>query len=114
MNLMEIYAHIQEAQENKYTYEDLKKVIFWDDLRDCELYEIVTISVFHNFDLAKDTMARLGKSIQDLHHEIRKWIETWPSSYQGEDEEWALWDIMDGWVMELLGRDKRICKRAGW
>jgi len=113
VKLSEALQLIEEAKV-WWTYKDVKDVIFWDDLRDAELIEVVSQGVYHNFSLAKDTLCRLEISLNDLRKETQEMINQWPGSYGGDDEEFAIWDLIEGYVMELLARDSRIRKRAGW
>lgn len=113
MNIMEILAHLQDGYTG-CTCQTLKSGIFGSDLRDCEITECIVENAHHNFSLVADAMRLLNKSIQDLYRETMGEIGRYPESYQGQDEELALWHVAEGYVMEVLARDSRVCKRAGW
>lgn len=107
----EVIKSIGQAEVG-WACKDVKNVIFWDDLRGAELLEMVSEGTFHNFSLVKDAMQRLGYSIGDLKTQAFKLILQYPDSYlRPEDREWAIWDIVDNWVIEVISRDKRIQKR---
>jgi hypothetical protein len=113
MDAREILQQIEEA-EITWTVNDFKRGLFQDNLREGELIEAITENVYHNYSLVKDALNRTGKTVADLESAACKLRARWLSSYTGDDFEWAIWDAADGFVMEVLGRDSRICKRAGW
>jgi len=113
MTVNEILSLIENA-EIRWTVADLKNCIFADDLRDCEITEVIAGHVFHGYSLVKDALNRTGHTVIDLGAEADRLAVQWPRSYSGEDAEWAIWDCADHYVMEVLERDSRICKRAGW
>ena len=100
--------------EVTWTVQDFKSCIFADDLRDGDLYEAIAEQVFHNYSLIKDALNRLGLTVDDLQAEAFKMMARYPDSYPHEDGEFAVWDVAFGFVMDVLARDSRICKRAGW
>lgn len=107
----EVIKNIEQTKIN-WACKDVKNVIFWDNLRGVELLEMVSESTFHNFSLVKDAMQRLGYSIDDLRAQAFKLILQYPESYlRPADREWAIWDIVNDWVVEVISRDKRIQKR---
>jgi hypothetical protein len=76
---------------------------------------MVAEATYYNFGLIHDSMKRLNVSIEQLKEDAFKLICQYPRSYaHSDDREWAIWDLVDGYVLELLSRDSRICKRAGW
>jgi hypothetical protein len=113
MTFKEALIAIEEADVT-WTVLDFKACIFADDLRDGDLYEAIAEQVFHNYSLIKDALNRLGLTTDDLQAEAFRMWAMWPESYCHEDGEFAVWDAADGFVMDVLARDSRICKRAGW
>lgn len=113
MLFIEVIDSIRNA-EIEWTVQDLKTCIFADDLHDCELHEAIATDVFGNFSLVKDALDKTGSTVEDLIADAFTLMAKYPDSYFGEDSEWAIWDSADAYVMEVLGRDSRICKRAGW
>ena len=110
---IEVIDSIRNA-EVAWTVQDLKSCIFADNLRDCELIEAIVAGVYHNFSLFKDALNRTGNTVEDLIAAAFTLMVKYPDSYFGEDSEWAIWDVADGYVMDALASDSRICKRAGW
>jgi len=113
MTFKEALIAIEETRI-QWTVQDSKACIFADNLRDCELYEAIAEYTFHNYSLIKDALNRLGLTTDDLQAEAFRQMARYPDSYPHEEGEWAVWDIADGFVMDVLARDSRICKRAGW
>ena len=113
MLFIEVIEEIRNAKV-QWTVQDLKAGIFADDLRDCELVEALVEDVYHNYSLIKDALDRTGSTVEDLIAAAFTLMAKYPDSYFGEDSEWAVWDVADGYVMDALATDSRICKRAGW
>ena len=114
MLFIEVIDLIRNA-DIQWTVQDLKAAIFADDLRDCELMEAIVRGTFHNYSLVKDALDRTGHTIEDLIAAALTLMVKYPNSYfPREESEWAIWDCADGFVMQALESDTRICKRAGW
>jgi len=115
MNLEQTWALIdQDAELNpnyRQTYKDIKAIIFSDDLCGCDAYEAIYNSTYHGYALIRDTMERLNLTREAIASEVQKLARQFPSSYAGDEEEWALWDIMDSHISDLVCRDSRIEKR---
>ena len=105
---------IETAQPDRDTYTGLRQAIFWDNLRDCEVNEAISTATYWEPGLILEALRRTGCTIQDLREHVGWLIQQWPTSYQADDAEWAVWVAADSFVMEALGRDSRIAKRAGW
>jgi len=113
MTAQQIFSLIENAKVD-WKVSDLKACIFADDLRDTEIMEVIAEHTFHGYSLIRDALNRTGHSTDDLRVDADKLASQFPDSYAGDDYEWAIWDSADYYVMEVLARDSRICKRAGW